>query len=87
VAVGVGLAVGVGVGVGDACTHVAVNAWPELTGGLSPPVGSHPYRVKVVLSFFTPTTNSPLCPPLPPASISPYMYWKGGFPFSCKAIS
>jgi len=40
--------------------------------------------VKVVSSFFTPTTN---WEPWTPVEISKYMYWKGGFPFSYKAIS
>jgi hypothetical protein len=64
---------------------VAVSAWPELTGGFSPPSGSHPYCVKVVSSFFTPTTNWLLL--ALPAGSSLYIYWKGGFPLSYKAIS
>jgi hypothetical protein len=62
VAVGVGVAVGVtvavGVGVGVPHGTEAVRHSPELTGGFWPPVGSHPYCVKLASSFFTPTTNS-----------------------------
>ena len=81
----VGVELAVGVGVGDACPHMAVSAWPELTGGLSPPPGSHPYCVKIVSSFFTPTTNWESLPKN--VRITRYMYRKGGFPFSYKAIS
>ena len=56
VAVGVTVAVGVGVGVPHGTE--AVRHSPELTGGFWPPVGSHPYCVKLASSFFTPTTNS-----------------------------
>ena len=49
-------AVGVGVGVPHEVS-MAVNIWPLVTGGLWPPVVSQPYCVKLVLVFFTPTTN------------------------------
>jgi len=58
VAVAVAVAVEVGVGVGEA--HGAIeesSACPDATGGLPPPVVSHPYCVNVVSSCFTPITN------------------------------
>src|SRR5947208_16140231 len=77
--VGVAVAVGVAVGVGDGVaqgTKVAVSCWPLLTGGLCPPVRSHPYCVKMVSSRFTPTTNW-LSLTTVAGVMEPYMYRKG----------